>query len=272
MPKDENKSSLSEKLVAAWLKYDPFVRLVAKDNDRARYDAMLAMAGEKPAQKFFGVRKKYQPLPKLIFPSDVRRREQEFLDDPDKRTRIIRELIYWGRDEYLNTENIDSHLTRLQIIQALLGIMFLNSDSAQERLIIDGLKVLVLSRETSLGKTGEQSPLVHQEIIDRVAEILRYNEMVLKNKIQAQSEKVLRAQLLKTIQGLKESTHRSAYYVADDQKRRPKTVAERFPLNSETEAGLLDIVRHYTYSVWPEIKSQAQSLLKKLDVHIQEPV
>jgi len=129
---------------------------------------MLALLGEKPAKHYYSSLKKFKPPPKLIFPADVRKKEAEFFDNPTLRTRIIRELVYWGRDQYLNQENPDSHNTRIQIVHSLLGPLFLNSTPIQEQLIIDGIKVLVVSRQTSESKSGEQSPLVHQEILNKI--------------------------------------------------------------------------------------------------------
>lgn len=261
---DTEKSTLSENLVAAWLKYDPFVKLVAKDDNTIRYEAMLAMAGEKAAKKFFGTAQKYNPPPELIYPRHVREKEAQFLEEPDKRTHIVRELVYWGRDEYLNQENPESHVSRVQIIQSLLGPLFVSANESQEKLIVDGVKVLVVSRETGGSKSGEQSPLVHQEILAKVGEILRYDLLVQKNKADDHAQKAIRAHLIKTIQGLKETTHRSAYYLADDSGKRRRAIASKFPLRQETRVGLIDIVRHYSFSASPQINQPATRLLAEV--------
>jgi len=260
------KSHLSHKLIAAWLKYDPFVNLVAKENDQIRHDAMLALAGQKAANQFFHKSSRLKPPPKLVYPGDVRKKEQEFFDKPSKRNKIIRELVFWGRDEYINKENPDSHNTRTQIASSLLGPLFLNSNEAQEKLIIQGLKVLVISRPTSLGVQGEQSPVVHKEIISRIGNILRYNQIVIEGKLKNHTEAAIKVNLIKTIQSLNKSRSRSAYYVADDQKLRKKIIAQKFPLKDNTYKGLVKILNHYTISGFSEARIQAKSIIKDLNI------
>lgn len=261
---DSDKTHLSHRLIAAWLKYDPFVNLVAKDNEQIRHDAMLALAGEKAAQKYFKTTTKFTPLPKLVYPGDVRKKEQEFFDKPDKRNRIIRQLVYWGRDEYLNKENPDSHNTRIQIIASLLGPLFLNSNADQEKLIIEGIKVLVISRPTSLGVKGEQSPEVHKQILSKIGNLLRYHQLVVEGKLKNHTETAVKAHLIKTIQSLNQSKNRSAYYVADNQKMRKKIIAQKFPLKDHTHQGLIKIIKHYTISGFAEARNLAKNLFSEL--------
>ncbi len=264
MTGNEEKSPLTEKLLAAWLKHDPFVKLISKDNETIHHDVMLALAGEKAAKRFYKHIRNLKPRPKLVYPRDVREKEQDFLDKPQHRTRIVRELVYWGTDEYLNSENPDSHSTRMQIVNSLLGPILINSSPEQEKLIIDGLKVIIITRRTSLGKNGETSPLVHQEILDTVCDLLRYNQIVKENLALHHTHVAMRSQLIKTIQNLKERSHHSAYYVADDRIRRQRSIAEKFPLKDATYRGLIEIVRHYTFSAWPDFRTKAQDLLVEL--------
>lgn len=254
----DDKSPLSERLIAAWLKYDPFVKLIARD-EQARFEAMFALAGEKAATRHFGKYPHHKPA-KLIYPKDIRHKEQEFLRYPEKRTLIIRELVFWGTNKTLNEENPDSYHTRMQVISSLLGPIFINSNETQERLIIEGVKVLVLSRETSLGRHGEPSALVHNHLLTKVTELLRYHQAVKSGQHDRKTDAAFRAELLKTIQNFRESGTRSAYYVADDLKTKKRTLAQKFPLKVGTLDEILKIVQHYTFSAWPEARSRAVRL------------
>lgn len=258
-----NHSPLTEKLITLWLKHDPFIKLVAGPNEEIRRDAMLALLGDQAARRYLK-NSKFIPTP-IIHPRQIRAKEDEFLNFPEKRIEIIHQLVRWGSDPKINEENPDSHKTRVQIIHSLLGPLFLNSDESAERLIIQGLKVLVVTKTTNLGTTGEISPLVHHEILQKTSELLRYHHAVVTNQIKNHTETVIRAQLMKTIQGLKERGHRSAYYVADDQATRKKLIASKFPLAKDTYQGLLDIARHYTFSAWPEFRTKAQQLLEDIN-------
>ncbi len=255
-----NHSPLTEKLIALWLKHDPFVKIVAGGNEEIRRDAMLALLGEKAAKRYIKGAHVFTQTP-MVYPRDVRREETEFLQSPDKRDKIIHELIHWGSNVKINQENPESHKTRVQIVHSLLGPLFLNSNSEQEKLLIEGLKVLVVTKTTSMGRTGEISPLVHEEILKKIGEILRYNWELLTNKHKSYTETVARAQLLKTIQSLKDRKHRSAYYVADDQANRRRLLEAKFPLKSNTYNGLIEIARHYLFSAWGNFRSQAKNLL-----------
>jgi len=259
----EETSPLTEKLIGLWLKHDPFIKIVAGDNHEIRRDAMLALLGENAAQRYMQRSKMTLPTP-IVHPSHVRQKADEFLEDPQKRSRIIHQLVHWGSDTKINQENPDSHKTRMQIIHSLMGPLFLNSSPEQEKLIIEGLKVLVVTKTTSLGKTGEISPLVHHEILEKVSELLRYHYALITNQQKSHTEAIIRAHLLKSIQGLKETGHRSAYYVADDQARRKRLIAEKFPLKPDTYQGLLEIARHYTFSANTDFRRSSQKLLQDI--------
>ena len=262
--KPTTKSPLRAKLIAAWLKLDPFVSIIAKDNQRIRHDAMLALAGKNAAKEYFGKFKKLKPPPKLIFPQDVREKEIEFLQKPKRRSLIIRELVYWGRDDYLNQENPDSYLSRIQIISSLLGPILLNASEEQEKLLVDGVKVLVISKQTTLGKKGEQSIEVHRALIHKVVQLLKYNQMVIDGEHNQQTESAVRAQLIKTIQNLSQQKHRSAYYVAGDQLTRKKIIKSKFPLKETTKSGLIDIVKHYSFSANTQFQKLARETLTQI--------
>lgn len=262
MDASEEKSPLTEKLVTLWLKHDPFVRFVAKDNEEIRRDTMLALLGEKAAARYMKG-KSLPPRILIVTPKHIRDQEQEFLEHPPKRSEIIHQLVHWGSDERINQENPESYNTRVQIIHSLMGPLFMNANENQEKLIVEGLKVLAVTKTTNMGKQGELSPLVHQEILSKVADILRYHHVILENRAQKQAEMAMRAHLLKTIQGLKAKKHHG-YYTADDAAARQKIIASKFPLKEDTYQGLKNILRHYTFSAWKEFRVAAHAVLEDI--------
>lgn len=257
------KATISQKIIGAWLKHDPFVRLIAKNDDQVRYSAMMAMLGERAAKNYYQKLKKYNPGPSLIYPSHIREKEQEFLKHPKKHELIIRQLVAWGTDKYLNSQNIESHKTRAQIIHALLGTLFLNATEKEETLIIDAIKVLVISKGTHIGKRGEQSPFVHQEILQKVCDILYFDRLRIQGKKDQQQELAMKAVLIKNIQEMKD--RHSAYYANSRQLKPRKLVNLKFPLKPKTKIGLIKIVRHYTCSSDPKVRQHANTTLKTIE-------
>src|SRR4030066_2140749 len=88
--KKAEKATVVDKAFAAWLKYDPLVSAIVKNDDNTRRDVMLNILGTEAAMRHFGKfppRKAYEGP---IFPDLVRKEVEASIDDQTKRTRLIK--------------------------------------------------------------------------------------------------------------------------------------------------------------------------------------
>ncbi len=262
-----SKSTIIDRAFASWIKKDPLVRIVVSNNDAVRRDIMLNLLGEEAVRHHFKKFPPRKPGQGPIYPSIVRDEVQKNLLDVTLRTSLIRKLIYWATDREVNNRFIDSHLARIQIVQNLLGPIFFHSTLKQEGIILKGLKFMLVKKNTSIGKPGEQSVDVHNILLARISEMLIHNQKVIINKAVSEAEERMRAHLMKQIQEMRGKKSSSQYTGPDMKKSVNTIIKEKFPLKEESRKHLEDMLEYYAECNWPEIKRQAeQTKLKMLDI------
>jgi len=274
MPKKKNKKKtvkFLEKAIVAWLKYDPLISIVVKNDDEVRRDVMLNLLGPKAAVEHFGKFPPRKPGMGTIYPQTVREVVNQSLNDSKERTELIKKLVYWATDPEINGLYIDSHLSRIQIVNSLLGPIFFNSNANQEDLICKGLKYLLVKKQTSIGKPGEQSYEVHDVLLGKIIEILVHNQKVIINKAVKEAEEKMRVHLLRQIQELRGERATTVTYGLDLKVKVSKIVKEKFPLRSETVQHFEEMLEFYAHSSWPTFSIEAQDAKKKL-LEIRKPL
>lgn len=259
------KSLLVERLVATWLKYDPFVRLVVRNEHESRRDVMLNLLGPQAARRHFG-----QFPPKIagqgvIFPSTVRKVVARSINDPQSRLQLILKLIHWATDPYINNRYIKSHLTRMQIVRSLLGTVFFRASHDEEQEIMKGLQYLLTKKNPLTGDQGEQSNEVLSLLLDRVSDLLVYNQRVIVTKAISEAEEHMRAGLLRQIQNLGGEKHTSPFFWPEMSKTRGHELREKFPLPQDTSRLMEDILVFFTVCNRPDLAERALTTAKTLD-------
>lgn len=257
-----------------WLRIDPILRLAFGRNWTPRYEFMASIFGEETADNFLQNRVKIVKAREAekapyILPSNVNKKVDKFLKidlnlkkSQEERKEILETLIFWALDPNINQQNIDSYKTRSTIVGSLLGMIFQNCLADEVEIILSGLKKIVFSRVTYLGSKGEPSPIVHDTIITGVGRILtsHFDELV---RIREEKlEELTRIKLIKEIKKDSESTGSLAFSGStkkDDQYR------NKFPLPSKTTKMLLDVLKHYQYSAWPESRKTAKKLIERME-------
>jgi hypothetical protein len=257
--KKKIKTPILEKAVAAWLKYDPFVKIAVRNDDEVRRDVMLNLLGSESAIRHFGKfpprKHNYGP----ILPQMVREAADEALKNPEKRTHLIKKMIYWATDPGVNNRYIKSYLTRIQIITSLLGPLFIHADAGQEDLILNGLKYMLVRKTTALDDRGEQSFQVHEAVLDRVAELLIHNQKVIIGKAIAETEEKMRVHLLKQIQEIKGKKTSTIYSIPELQSTiGQQIIKEKFPLRKRAVNHLEEILEFYLEGNFPELRMKAE--------------
>lgn len=259
------RTKLYERLVASWLKHDPFVSLVVKNDDRTRRDIMLNIVGPQAAMIHFG---KFPPRTVEegpIVPNIVRQEVQASLDDDGKRTQLVMKLIRWATDASVNNRYIKSHLTRIQIVRSLLGPIFFRATAKQEDLLLRGLKFMIAKKTTVIDKPGEQSSDVHDVVLECASDTLIYHQKVIINKALTEVEEKMRVQLLRQIQEIRGKKNLSQYYSQEVTKNVRKIIKEKFPLRRETARHFEEILDFYrTQNRWPYLQEEAVKVFLKI--------
>jgi len=270
--KKAGKASVVDKAFAAWLKYDPLVSAVVKNDDNTRRDIMLNILGTQAAMRHFGKfppRKAYEGP---IFPDLVRREVEASIDDQAKRTRLVKTLIRWATDPQVNNRYIRSHLTRIQIVRSLLGPVFFNATKSQEDLLLKGLKFMIAKKMTVIGELGEQSADVHDVLLERVSEILIHNQKVIIKKAVSEAEEKMRVHLMRQIQEMRGEKHASSFVSSDLKNKVRYIVKEKFPLSPEAVRHLEDMLEFYlNQDKWPYLSELALNAQEKI-LELRKPL
>jgi len=259
------KPSISDKAFAAWLKLDPLVNLIiTRGEEEVRRDIMLHFLGPKATKHYFKHLPKSKHDTGPVLPQTVREQENNFVDFPEKRTKIIKTLVHWAIDPHINSRYVSSHRTRIQIVSSFLTAMFLHANNQHSRLILSGIKKIAFQKKNSAGKTGDQSPSVQQSILNRVIEILIQNQKSIIAKAVGEIEEKMRAELLRSIQTLKGDKVATPYYESSIVQKKP-LIQEKFPLPRSLSQELEMILKGYTHSPWEKFRDQAKSAQKELE-------
>jgi len=270
--KKAGKASVVDKAFAAWLKYDPLVSAVVKNDDNTRRDIMLNILGTQAAMRHFGKfppRKAYEGP---IFPDLVRREVEASIDDQAKRTRLVKTLVRWATDPSVNNRYIRSHLTRIQIVRSLLGPVFFNATKAQEDLLLKGLKFMIAKKMTVIGELGEQSADVHDVLLERISEILIHNQKVIIKKAVSEAEEKMRVHLMRQIQEMRGEKHPSSFVSSDLKNKVRFIVKEKFPLSPEAVRHLEDMLEFYlNQDKWPYLSELALNAQEKI-LELRKPL
>ena len=270
--KKTRKATVVDKAFAAWLKYDPLVSAIVKNDDNTRRDVMLNILGTQAAMRHFGKfppRKAYEGP---IFPDLVRREVEASIDDQAKRTRLIKTLIRWATDPQVNNRYIRSHLTRIQIVRSLLGQVFFNATKSQEDLLLKGLKFMIAKKMTVIGELGEQSADVHDVLLERISEILIHNQKVIIKKAVSEAEEKMRVHLMRQIQEMRGEKHPSSFVRSDLKNKVRFIVKEKFPLSPEAVRHLEDMLEFYlNQDKWPYLSELALNAQEKI-LELRKPL
>lgn len=259
---DKKKNPIFEKAVAAWLKYDPFVNLVVRSDDRTRRDVMLNLLGPGAAIRHFGKFPQLKPEAGPIYPETVRNTVDASVQDPKKRSMLIKKLIFWASNPGVNNRYLDSHRTRVQIVSSLLGQVFFNSTPIQEDMTLKGLQYL-LADKPAIKVAGEKSYEVNEMLLTRVIDLLVHNQKAILNKAISEVEEKMRVHLLRQIQDLRGVRH--AIPAFEDTKFTYRQIPkEKFPLRHETSRQLEEILEFYEESEWPELRARAKEADKTI--------
>ncbi|MBU0576712.1 hypothetical protein KJ707_03495 [Patescibacteria group bacterium] len=257
-------------LTYVWLRLDPILRITFGRNWLPRYEFMASIFGEKASEEFLQgrveiVKAREKEKAACILPSDVDKQVSLFLKvnlntkkGRQERTEIIGILTNWALDPDINAQNIDSHKTRSNIVNSLLGSIFQNSLIDEMELSLTGLKKIVFSRVTYLGSKGEPSPIVHDAIISGVGRILRthFDEVA-----RLREEKLEELTKIKLIKEIKKDDQNTGSLAFSGSTKHRNQYCNKFPLPTETTKMLLDILMHYQYSAWPESRNTAIKLI-----------
>lgn len=257
-----------------WLRFDPILKIAFKKNWTPRYEFMASIFGEKTAGNFLKervkivkARKKKQAL--HVLPSTVDKQVTLFLKTDlnrkkgrEEREKNLNTLIFWALDPDINRQNIDSYKTRSAIVNSLLGAIFQNCLADEMEIILSGLKKIVFSRVTYLGSKGEPSPIVHDAIVSGVSKILstHFDEIV-----RMREEKLEELTRIKLIREIKSENQHTGSLAFSGSTKRQSQYHNKFPLEGKTAKMLLDILKHYQYSAWPESRKITQKLIKKME-------
>src|SRR3989344_1137867 len=270
--KKTRKATVVDKAFAAWLKYDPLVSAIVKNDDNTRRDVMLNILGTQAAMRHFGKfppRKAYEGP---IFPDLVRREVEASIDDQAKRTRLIKTLIRWATDPQVNNRYIRSHLTRIQIVRSLLGQVFFNATKSQEDLLLKGLKLMIAKKMTVIGELGEQTADVHDVLLERISEILIHNQKVIIKKAVSEAEEKMRVHLMRQIQEMRGEKHPSSFVSSDLKNKVRFIVKEKFPLSPEAVRHLEDMLEFYlNQDKWPYLSELALNAQEKI-LELRKPL
>ena len=270
--KKTRKATVVDKAFAAWLKYDPLVSAIVKNDDNTRRDVMLNILGTQAAMRHFGKfppRKAYEGP---IFPDLVRIEVEASIDDQAKRTRLIKTLIRWATDPQVNNRYIRSHLTRIQIVRSLLGQVFFNATKSQEDLLLKGLKFMIAKKMTVIGELGEQSADVHDVLLERISEILIHNQKVIIKKAVSEAEEKMRVHLMRQIQEMRGEKHPSSFVSSDLKNKVRFIVKEKFPLSPEAVRHLEDMLEFYlNQDKWPYLSELALNAQEKI-LELRKPL
>lgn len=265
-------------LIYLWLRFDLILRLAFGSRWTPRYNFMADIFGEKDAKKFLLDRGKKLKLRQkkqvsAIFTSDVDKKLNLFLKTKPttkkglkKRLQIINKLIFWTTDSQINRSNIDSYKTRQAIVNALLNHIFQNSLTTEADIILANLNKIVYSRVTYLGSKGEPSPIVHDAIISGVGRILtaHFNEIVrLRDE---KTDKMIKIKMIKEIQKSKKDTGSLAFSADIDKKDNP--FKNKYPLSDRQAKMLINILKHYRHSAWPDSRETAQKLVDDMEAQL----
>ncbi|MFH1959288.1 MAG: hypothetical protein ABIJ22_03110 [Patescibacteria group bacterium] len=264
-------------IIYVWLRFDPVIRLAFKGNWTPRYEFMASIFGEKAADDFLQKRVKIVKARKkkqapYILPSSIDKQVSLFLKTDldtkkgrEKRKEVLSTLVHWALDPDINQQNIDSYKTRSAIVDSLLGTVLQNCLADEVTIILSSLKKIVFSRVTYLGSKGEPSPVVHDTIIFGVGKILstHFDEVV--KMREAKLEELTRIQLIKEIKKNDQGTGSLAF---SGSTKKYDQYHNKFPLPAKTTKMLLDILKHYRYSAWPESRKTAQKLIEKMETKL----
>ena len=253
----------------AWLRFDPVLWITFRGDWKPRYDFMAALFGQVDTTKFLDHRVKLvkfrnKQLTPIILPSHVGREVETFFKQNlksksgrVKRMEIINQLIFWCTDQEINFVNIDSYRTRISLIEALFNQMFQNSLSDEGDLIMASLKPIVFSRVSHTNIKGEPSPLVHDIILKAVGRLLISHFNELKRLRHDSLDKLTKVQIILELQKAKKGG--SLAFSADWAKKKDE-FQHKFPLPGDQVNQLVEILRHYQHSAWPDSREQAIEL------------
>lgn len=259
----------------AWLRFDPIIYLAFRKDWTPRYEFMASIFGEKDVSKFLKYRVKLvkarnKKLPPIIQPNQVDEKVEQFIKSNVKtktgrknRIEIINKFIFWATDEEINRFNIDSYKTRSSIIEALLSVIFQNSIGDEACVILKGLKKIVFSRTTYLGSKGEPSPVVHDTIIAGVGRILVSHFNELSRLRDERLDKLTKVQLIKEINEANKEKGSLAFSARTIRKN--DDYKHKFPLEDKYTNLLIEILKHYRFSAWPDSRERAVSLIKDME-------
>lgn len=263
--KTGKKPTIVDKAFAVWLKYDPLVSLVVGNRDELRRDVMLNILGPEAAQKHYGRFPPRRPSEGPILPDVVRKLTESSLNDPQRRTTMIKTLIHWSTDPAVNNRYIDSHLTRVQVVMSLLGPVFFRVTQKQEDILMKGLKYMLAKKMTVVGEEGEQATDVHDALLARTIEILVYNQKVIIKKAVSEAEEKMHANLLRQIQKMRGDKGSSHFSGPEMKTKVRKIVKEKFPLRKETMRHFEDILNFYVeQEKWPHLSERAAVAKQRL--------
>lgn len=266
-------------LIYLWLRFDLVLRIAFGNNWKSRYEFMAQLFGKTDAERFLAHRMKLvlhrrRPQVPIILPSDVARLTNKFLRHKvtgktgrKDRLAIINKLIFWTTDPEINKENVDSYSTRSAIVAALLNVIFHNSLYEESELILNGLKAIVFSRVTYIGRKGEPSPIVHDVILSGVSQLLirHFSEIV---RLRDQKiDKLTTIQLIRELNKAKGGTGSLAF--SAEMTDRQDEYRHKFPLSPHHVFLLYRILEHYTCSAWPDSREKAISVVNNLESQLK---
>jgi hypothetical protein len=268
-----------------WLRFDPIIFVAFGKNWSPRYEFMASFFGEKNAEEFLKhrvklVKARNSKRALTILVGDVNKQTDLFMEASpatkkgrEKRLAVINELIFWALDPEINQQNIESYRTRSAITNSLLGVIFQNSLADEVDLVLVGLKKIVFSRVTYLGSKGEPSPVVHDTIISGVGRILssHFGEIV-----RLREERLEELTKIKLIKEIKNDDLGTGSLAFSGVIKKNDPYRNKFPLDKKTTQILLDILKHYQFSAWPDSRKRAASLIetmeRKLGFELEEDV
>jgi len=258
-----------------WLRFDPIIYLTFRKDWTPRYEFMANIFGEKDIDRFLKhrvklVKARNKKLPPIIRPKHIDEKVEGFIKanlktKTGKATRlsIINKLIFWAIDEEINRFNIDSHKTRTTIIESLLSVIFQNSIGNEASLILNGLEKIVFSRATYLGSKGEPSPVVHDAIIAGVGRILTSHFNELTRLRDERLDKLTKVQLIKEINDANKDKGSLAFSASITNKN--DDYKHKYPLEDKYTKLLIQILKHYRFSAWPDSRERAISLIEAME-------
>ncbi|MCH7951871.1 hypothetical protein IH980_03990 [Patescibacteria group bacterium] len=258
------RTYILEKVVASWLKYDPLISVVVKNDEHMRRDVMLNLIGPGAAARHFGKFKALKPEDGPIYPNLVREAVDGAINNTGERKKLIKKLVFWATDPGVNNRYIKSHLTRIQIVMSLLGPIFFRASAKEDDLILKGLKYMAAQKPTTIGIPGERSLEVHEVLLTRVIDMLMHNQKVIISKTMSEAEEKMRVQLMRQVQELRGKKYSTPLFVSDLKATRQQWVKEKFPLRQDSVSHLEDLLRFYSHCTWPELQFKATQATQKI--------